>query len=259
MTGGLIAVHSQGRDRDAIWDALQRKEVYGTSGPRILLWFDLLNAPGSSGQPLPMGATATLDRDPIFQVRAVGSFEQKPGCPEDSLTALGADETERLCRGECYHPSDERRLITRIEVVRIRPQVVKDEPIDALIEDPWRVFECDPNPAGCAVTFTDADFQSGGRDALYYARAIEAPIMAINADPLRCERDSRGRCLEVDLCYGNADPSDDCLSETQQRAWSSPIFVERESGATQASNHQGVTNLRGPKNGSAIASRLGSG
>ena len=136
VTGGLIAVHSEGRDRSSIWDAMERKEVYGTSGPRILLWFDLLNAPGSRGKPLPMGGSASLSEDPIFQVRAVGSFVQKPGCPEDSLTALGADETERLCRGECYHPSDERRQITRIEIVRIRPQIAKDEPVDRLIEDP---------------------------------------------------------------------------------------------------------------------------
>ena len=227
VTGGLVAVHSQGRDRDAIWNALESKEVYGTSGPRILLWFDLLNPPGSRGTTVSMGGETSMSRAPIFQVRAVGSFEQEPGCPDSSVNALDPARIERLCRGECYHPSDRRRTISRVEVVRIRPQNRVDEPIADLIEDPWRVLTCDPDPAGCAVVFSDPEFEGSGRDALYYVRAIETPSPAINADNLRCERDAEGRCIAVHPCTGVLD-SDDCLADSEQRAWSSPIFLAHE-------------------------------
>jgi len=223
LNGGLAAVHARGRSRDALWAGLESREVYGTSGPRILLWFDLLNAPAGSG-PLPMGSKARLAEAPIFEVRAIGSREQQPGCPDHVDESLSPAQLERLCRGECHHPSDRRRQITRIEIVRIRPQQSADEAIDALVEDPWRVFSCAPDPAGCRVAFSDEDFRSGARDALYYARAIEEPSLAVAADPLGCSRDASGRCVEVSPCGDRAD-DDDCLAETEERAWSSPIFV----------------------------------
>jgi hypothetical protein len=231
LTGGLIATHSDGRDRDSIWSAMQRREVYGTSGPRMLLWFDLLNPPGTTGKRLPMGSDVELSENPIFEARAVGSFVQKPGCPDYATAALAPERLESICKGECYNPSDERRLITRIEVIRVRPQSRPGEPLAALIEDPWRVFECEPDPAGCGVTFLDLDYASDGRDALYYVRAIEEPKPGVNAASLRCEYDAQGNCISVNLCGGIGKESDDCLAEHEPRAWSSPIFVDWAGGS----------------------------
>jgi hypothetical protein len=227
LTGGLVAVHAERRSRDGIWNALQRKETYGTSGPRILLWFDLVNPPDGE-MPLPMGAEVALGVAPEFEVRAAGSFEQKPGCPEFSANALPAERLETICRGECYHPSDDRRLITRIEIVRIRPQARAGEPIAPLIEDPWRTFHCPPNREGCRVRFDDPDFRILGRDTVYYARAIEEKSLAVNAAGLRCTYDAEGNCVSMNPCWGDwrTPASDECLSETEERAWSSPIYVD---------------------------------
>jgi hypothetical protein len=225
-TGGLVAVHAEGRDRAAIWDALLRKEVYGTTGQRTLLWFELLNPPGSRGRTLPMGGEVEMRDEPIFQVRAVGSFEQKPGCPDAAAEALGAADLERICKGECYHPSDQRRHVTRIEVVKIRPQREEGEAVGALVHDPWKSFACEPDPAGCTATFPDPDFAREERDAVYYARVFETPVQGVNGDNLRCTYDAEGKCESVKLCPGDEGDADDCLGEKEPRAWSSPIFVD---------------------------------
>ena len=233
LTGGLIGAHSDGRDRGAIWDAMGRREVYGTSGPRILLWFDLLNSPGAAPlEKLPMGSEVAMAAPPHFQVRAVGSLEQQPGCPEYAEKALGKERLHQLCRDECYNPSERRRRITRIEVVRIRPQVVEGEAVADLIEDPWRILHCEADPAGCTVAFRDPDFTRSGRDALYYVRAIEEPSEAVNAGNLRCQYDQNGVCTSVRPCEGDyrTPYDDDCLGPVEERAWSSPIFVTYDAG-----------------------------
>ena len=173
-----------------------------------------------------MGSETRMNEAPIFSVRAVGSFEQKPGCPPDAGDALGPERLERLCKGECYHPGDTRRTITRIEIVRIVPQAAASEDVAQLIDDPWRVFACKPDPQGCAFTFPDPEFPDLERGVLYYARAYEAPEPAINADNLRCERDAEGNCTKVNPCPGPDGDADDCLAPREPRAWSSPIYVD---------------------------------
>jgi Protein of unknown function (DUF3604) len=175
-----------------------------------------------------MGSSVRTQTVLEFEVSAVGAFEQKPGCPADSLRALPADRLQRLCGGECYNPGDRRKRIDRIEVVRIRPQIVANEEVDSLIEDPWRVLPCPADGEGCTVRFSDPDFVSAQRDAVYYVRALEEATPTINADNLRCERDASGQCIAVNLCRAVPPTAytDDCLADAQERAWSSPIFVD---------------------------------
>lgn len=223
--GGLVAAHATARSRDGIWDALQTRNVYATSGLRQLLWFDLVDENGAVIAP--MGADADLGSDPVFRVRAAGSLRQNPGCPDYAVRGLPADRLQQLCRGECYNPGNERHLITRIEVVRIRPQIEPDEPLDYLIEDSWLSLPCDDQGEGCTVEFTDPDFTRAGRDTVYYVRAIQEPGGQVNGDPLRCEYDENGRCIRANPCLGDyrTDMAEECVTQVEHRAWSSPIYL----------------------------------
>jgi len=226
MTGGLVAVHSTGRSREALWDAMKRREVYGTSGERILLWFNLLN--GAEGT-VPMGSEARVaaGRSPTFQVKAAGSFVEVPGCPDYASEDLSSERLDWLCKGECENPGDERKKITLIEVMRITLQQDPSEDVPSLIEDPWIRHDCEGCPQGCTFTFEDPEFQTRSREVAYYVRAIQAPTPAVNSGGVRCEVGASGDCISVHPCYGDyrTPEEEDCLGNVEEHAWSSPIWV----------------------------------
>ena len=221
-TGGLIASHVSQKNRESLWNSLNTREVYATSGERILLWFDVLNHPSGIK---PMGSEFSMSKNPVFQVRALGSQKQIPGCSSDNQ--LDASTLNRLCNGECFNPIDERNIIQRIEIIRIRPQTYPNEPIETLIEDPWKIIECEPSQEGCLVEFEDPNFLNANREVIYYVRAIQAPSLAVGAANLACEFDDSGKCIEVNLCGDiEGQGEGDCLSDNEERAWSSPVFIK---------------------------------
>ena len=213
--GGILAVHAKGRGKDAIWSALKNKNVYGTSGPRILLWFDLINSPQGKA---PMGSEITMSQNPRFIVKAAGSFIQDSGCSSESVDALSSDRLEYLCAGECYNPSNKRHVLERIEVIKITPQSYSGESIKPLIQDPWKKIPC--NGTGeCIVEFEDQNYS---RDSVYYVRVIQESTPAINGSSISDRK-------EFKLCKGSfrTDLNDNCLSLTNERAWSSPIYLNK--------------------------------
>jgi hypothetical protein len=171
-----------------------------------------------------MGSEITMIEAPTFRVKAAGSYKQKPGCPSDSFSNLSNERLDYLCAGECYNPSDERYSITRIEVIKITPQEYQGELVADLIKDTWKTIQCPKNNKICEVTFTDDDFI---RDSLYYVRAIQEQTSVINGKQLNMTYNNNEKIIKI--CKGSykTDLNDSCLSKSEERAWSSPIYVNK--------------------------------
>ncbi len=232
--GGLAAIWAEENSRDALFDAMLRREVYGTSGPRLRVrlfggWNypdDLCERPdwvarGYAGG-VPMGgvlpARGEAQSAPRFAVSALrdpGS-ESQPGLP-----------------------------LQRIQIVK--GWIEGGEPREAVFEvagDPKNgadvdLASCTPRGPGadslCGV-WEDPDFDASQR-AFYYARVLENPSCrwsqyVCNAYQVDC-RAAGGLPAELRAC---CDPGH--RPTQQERAWTSPIWYSPavvEGGAVRAS------------------------
>ena len=228
MTGGLVAVHADGprprrdlgraaaprglRHQRPAHPALVRPAERARPGPRR--WAARC-ARGDAALPGARGRLASSSS------RAARTGRATRSAPSASSGSAAASATTRR---------DERRRITRVEVVRIRPQSRPGEPVAPLIEDPWRAFPCPPDGDGCIGRVRRPGLRRRRpRHRLLRARAPGADAGGQRrqpALPLRRRRAAASRC---DACYGDyrTPVDDDCLAPSAERAWSSPIFVRR--------------------------------
>lgn len=212
--GGLVGVWAYENSRDAVFEALQRRESWGTSGPRISLRFfggwdlsetgcddpDMVQSAYEQG--VPMG----------LDLPAPGWFDDKP---RFLLSALRAPDLD----GEDPVPLD------RLQIIKLwidESGSAQQKVID--VASSGGDFSTDP--ASCESRgrgadslcgfFEDSAFKPEQR-AVYYARVLEHE---------RC-RWSQQDCLRL--------PEDErpeaCVSEEvpkliRERAWSSPIWWE---------------------------------
>ena len=212
--GGLAAVWATENTRTAIFDALQRRETFATSGPRIPVrlfaadaydadlcdQIDWLQVADKGG--VPMGGTVEKSKtSPTFLAWAAQDegTTSKPGTPLQRLQIVkGWRETDGTLREKVFE--------------------VAGDPNNGATVD---TNTCEASGAGaktlCAV-WQDPDFNAE-QSAFYYVRAIENPT---------CRWSTR-QCLEVEAATPEAVPpscSDASIAKTvQQRAWSSPIWL----------------------------------
>jgi hypothetical protein len=213
--GGLIGVWSEENSRAAIFDAMRRKEVFGTSGPRIQPRFyagwdlpedlctadDVLGEAEASG--VPMGGDLSgggHEGGPSFAVWAI----KDPG----TASAPGG-------------------LLQRLQVIKgwVDDEGVVHEEVVDVAGGPNQASvdraTCEPQGAGhdalCGV-WRDPDFDADRR-AVYYARVVENPSC----------RYSTWQCLELPEDEQPSGCGDTLMQPIQQeRAWTSPIWFTPE-------------------------------
>ena len=205
--GGLAGVWAEENSRDAIFDALARRETFATSGtriaPRLFAGWDL---PGDLCSRDDLVARGYADGVPMG-----GTLPSRPAGGSLRFVAQARRDPEGA-------------PLERIQIVKV--WYGRDGLFHQTVHDVARASEeSDVDPETCALrgagasvlcgTWTDPDLDPG-RAAVYYARVLEGPSC----------RWSTWRCLSLapdDRPDGCSDPR--VPRTLQERAWTSPIWL----------------------------------
>ncbi len=212
-TGGLAGVWADANTRDALYDAMRRRETFATSGPRIRVRF--------FGGDLPPDIAEVAD--PV-----AAGYDQ--GVPMGGMLDAPATTAPRFLVWAARDPNA--GWLQRAQVIKgwvengeAREAVFDVACADRLTPDPT-THRCPDNGAtvnlsDCSIsrdkgavnlmtTWTDPDFEPD-EQAFYYLRVLENPSC---------------RWSTWDAIRLGITPNPDLPATHQERAWSSPIWYQ---------------------------------
>ena len=220
-----MGVWSEENSRDAIFDAIERRETFATSGPRITPRFfggwgfglELCDDPGlvAAGYAggVSMGGVLTPAEQSGLAPTFVASVARDPGTPEHPGGRLDRLQIIKVWYGEegGFH-EEVHDVAGRLASIESR------EPASVDLET------CQPEGRGydqlCGV-WSDPAFDPD-RAAAYYVRVVENPSC----------RWSWRACLAIPEAERPAGCSDPAIPRViQERAWTSPIWFEPASAS----------------------------
>ena len=205
--GGLAVVWAEENSRTSIFNALKRKEVYGTSGPRFLVRFFLGEG---------------LDTNLCDHSDAV-SYAYKNGIPMGSTSGSNLMSKARLFISASADPSLKHQYIEKLQVVKGR---IVDGEVITSVHDVMSHKPTDLDLNSCKVIGTgvrsmctvwdDPSFNQED-EAYYYVRVVA----------------NKSCRWSHNLCLKNSEYCEDSNSNIpkfiQERAWTSPIWLENSS------------------------------
>jgi hypothetical protein len=220
--GGLAVLWAEENSRDALFDAMRRREAYGTSGPRMTVRFfggwsypdDLCGdaafaAKGYAGgvpmggelsSPPPEGRTHRAPRFAVWALRDPGA-NGAPSAPLQRIQIVKGWVEGGGARERVYDVAGDPHGGASLDLASCTPA---------------------PGPEQLCSVWTDPEFDDAA-PAFYYARVVENPscrwnTWACNAHHVDCA-DPASVPRELAACCDPAVPK-----SIQERAWTSPIW-----------------------------------
>ena len=211
---GATGVWAPENSREAIFDAMQRKETYGTSGPLIRLRF-------FGGWKYEQG----LDKDEDFVAKAYkngvpmgGDLPRMPKnakAPTFAVWALKDPESGNLDRVQIVkgwyqkgYPQEKVYDVALSDNRKVDPKTGKVPPVGNTVNIKEATYTNDIGDTQLSTVWTDPDFKPE-QHAVYYVRVLEIPT------PRWSTYDAKALGVE---------PPEEVAATIQERAWSSPIW-----------------------------------